>query len=62
MSKAKICLSCLTRDHIGHKVVEGDENEKERKKDIVQKLYNVKQRVERKKTMILNAKVKVQKK
>ena len=50
--KKAICPKCLTRSHLGHKVVEIEEIEKEQKEALVTKLDDVEQRLERNKTII----------
>ena len=49
--KKSICLKCLTRRHLGNKVVEIEEMEKEEKDALIAKLDDLEQMLERNKTI-----------
>ena len=53
-----ICLSCLTTEHVGHKVVDVKEGEKEL---LYSKVESLRRNIQRKKYQIANAKAEVEK-
>ena len=53
-----ICLSCLTTEHVGHKVVDVKEGEKEL---LYSKVESLRKNIQRKKYQIANAKAEVEK-